>query len=488
MPKKRATSTTSKTSVKKKTATKKKSVAPKASTKTATATKRSTKKSVKKKTSRKVPEKQLTRADLPPELIAQITSELRAELRSEIDFKVQTAIAREREYLASITAPCRYRPYDEPESNLDERRRLPSQPERSRPQIKFVNEISDEFLRVEEERKRRWKDLKPQYDRGIELMEKYGKKIMNLPGVTGLHVGFKRKSNKITYPLQYALRISVMKKRDKNDPRISKLLPSEIHGYPTDILERKFESLTESMSAEKTYSAGAMGGPSGQPFNTAPVHPLNGGIVIAPKDRPGNWGTLGIILRNDYLIPFGITCAHVARKANTEVCHPANAESIGSVVYSTNYADRYQDLSFIKINDEFHCDTSKIIKTGMDGNDPVLTASMTPAEHWNVAFKIGAATNPEEVVRGRVQAVKARVKLSDGRDMVDQIIVTRDPGTSHPLVSPGDSGSVLLSLTEHDKIVHLIGLVHARTEDGEIVASHWSGVDAHFKEATKDIR
>jgi hypothetical protein len=479
MPKKRATSTASKTSVKKKTATKKKSVAPRASTKASSASKRSTKKTAKKKTAPKVTEKKLTRADLPPELIAQITSELRAELRSEIDFKVQTAIAREREYLASITTPCRYRPYDELEADLEER---------PLPQIKFLNEIPDDFLRVEDERTQRWKDLKPQYDRGIELMDKYGKEIMNMPGVTGLHVGFKRKNNTIIHPLQYSLRISVNRKRQKNDARIFKILPDYIDGYPTDILEREFESLGDCIPTDSIVNTAEAIGSGNSTFHNTLVRPLRGGIPIAAEGTPNNWGTLGILGFGNDRKYYGLTCSHVVNQqgkqgdtVNSIVIQPPSSSStasrtIGEVIDSVR--DDQVDVSIIEINESVEAEFGQIYDERTNSQRLSIQLNEGNAQLGRSAFLAGAASNPIRKARGRIQCIKGHIRTTDNHVFYDQIFVDKFKLSDADIIKPGDSGSILLmtGLQYSSSLRHsAIGIVHAKDlEKGAIVACPWS--------------
>ena len=59
--------------------------------------------------------------------------------------------------------------------------------------------------------------------------------LLKIPGVTGVDVGRKIVGGRKTDTL--AIRVYVEKKRDV--PKIE-LIPSEIEGIPTDVIERKF--------------------------------------------------------------------------------------------------------------------------------------------------------------------------------------------------------------------------------------------------------
>lgn len=481
MPKKRAASSTSNPPAKKKAASKKKSKTTATSKSNPRSTTKTTKRTAKKSSTKRVVSSKLTMKEVPSELIEQIASEIREELRSEIDTKVQSAIAKEREYLASISTPCRYRPDDEDvQRSYDGRKTLSNKEQVPKTKIRFVNEIPDEYLRVEDERKRRWKQLKPQYDRGIELMEKYGKKIMNTPGVTGLHVGFKRENDKIIHPLQYSLRISVRRKRDKTDPRIFKKLPSRIDGYPTDVLEREFESLGDCEPADSIIDGAIAINSANQIFDNTVVDPLCGGIPISALDTPNNWGTFGITGRGNDGKYYGLTCDHVAskrRSANTtEVIQPPLSEIvdlrvIGRVVESVR--NQSVDMSIIEL--DYKAGVGKFYQFH-DAVGPTPLLNIGSAKYEQSAFLVGAASSPKAMNTGRIQAVLGHVRTTDNHIFYDQVIVVKRKDSDADLIKPGDSGSVLfvknpnLGPRPH---YSAIGLAHTKANNGAIVACPW---------------
>jgi len=56
---------------------------------------------------------------------------------------------------------------------------------------KFLNAVPEESRSIEIERRERWSELLPDYEQGLELVRKFGPKLMKHPEVTGIHVGFK---------------------------------------------------------------------------------------------------------------------------------------------------------------------------------------------------------------------------------------------------------------------------------------------------------
>ena len=63
-------------------------------------------------------------------------------------------------------------------------------------------------------------------------------KLLKLAGVTGVDIGYKISEGKKTDDI--AIRVYVEKKKDTKDIPKNQLIPKEIHGVPTDVIERKF--------------------------------------------------------------------------------------------------------------------------------------------------------------------------------------------------------------------------------------------------------
>lgn len=353
---------------------------------------------------------------------------------------------------------------------------------------KFLNPVPQESKSIEEERQQRWPELMQQYQKGTELIRKYGDRLLKNAEVTGVHVGFKRIGDQIVRPLRYCIRISVRRKRKPEDQRIVKPLPKTLQGFPVDVFERTYETIADTMT-QPTRGASkntkSLKSKSNQPYHNAIIDPLRGGIVIADKDTPENWGTLGLIGKDRNGKRYGLTCAHVAGSSQSRssvVTQPAKLTAktvireIGKVVYSAR--NNSVDASVIEIDGQWKSRRQAILS----GKENYLAGSIGfgSAIPEARAFKIGAATNPEALVHGRIQITTGVVEIKGFGTMTDQIVVVNDSGKGYELIKPGDSGAVLLMMTDHEDVFVVVGLVHAKTSDGAIVACPWNKVLEHF--------
>lgn len=366
---------------------------------------------------------------------------------------------------------------------------------------KFLNAVPEESRSIEIERRERWSELLPDYEQGLELVRKFGPKLMKHPEVTGIHVGFKRIRNCIVRPLQYCIRLSVRRKRPTNDHRIVDPLPKSINGYQVDVFERTYETIADSMSTTSHLVA-----PANIPLNTVPtkppkskrsksklqlphnntiIEPLRGGVVIADIDTPENWGTLGLIGKGQSGKKYAITCSHVASKRRNRkatVTQPAALDAqtptrvIGHVAYSARNSSI--DAAVVELVDGIKSRRQAIIA----GSNNYLAGAIGfgAAIPESRAFKIGAASDPNAIVHGRIQLTTGIVDIKGFGTMTDQIVVINDNGGNFELIRPGDSGSVLLMMTSAPDVFLVVGLVHARTSDGAIVACPWNKILEHF--------
>jgi len=366
---------------------------------------------------------------------------------------------------------------------------------------KFLNAVPEESRSIEIERRERWSELLPDYEQGLELVRKFGPKLMKHPEVTGVHVGFKRIRNCIMRPLQYCIRLSVRRKRPTNDHRIVDPLPKSINGYPVDVFERTYETIADSMSttlphtslshspsntlATKPHKRKRSKSKLQLPHNNTIIEPLRGGVVIADIDTPENWGTLGLIGKGQSGKKYAITCAHVASKRRNRkatVTQPAALDAttptrvIGQVAYSARNTSI--DAAVIELVDGIKSRRQAVIA----GSNNYLAGAIGfgAAIPESRAFKIGAASDPNAIVHGRIQLTTGIVDIKGFGTMTDQIVVINDNGNNFELIRPGDSGSVLLMMTSAPDVFLVVGLVHARTSDGAIVACPWNKILEHF--------
>jgi hypothetical protein len=155
-----------------------------------------------------------------------------------------------------------------------------------------------------------------------DIKKKAKRKLLDLPGVTGVGVGYKDVDGKETK--DPAIRVYVKKKRSK----VSKddLIPPEIGGAITDIIEQPGESIAYSNPRIRGQQTGEL---------------LVGGAEIGPartfRNKP-NGGTIGIVVggRNEPMI---LSSYHVLavdkdykQKGNKLISQPAGTRSIVAIL------------------------------------------------------------------------------------------------------------------------------------------------------------
>ena len=103
-------------------------------------------------------------------------------------------------------------------------------------------------------------------------------------------------------------------------------------------------------------------------------------------------------------------------------------------------------------------------------------------EHNTQCFKIGAMSGTGEEV-GVVENVNEQLDIAGFGFMKNQIVVRPLPSSTSKLIEEGDSGSILIArMTRKNRIsLKVVGLVHAMTDDGGIVACHFSRVLERFR-------
>lgn len=117
-------------------------------------------------------------------------------------------------------------------------------------------------------------------------------RLLKIPGVTGVDVGYKEVKGKKTGII--AIRVLVEKKKKKTDVPAAERIPETIDGHPTDVIERKFE--LHQFKARKAVEELV------PEADTGTYTPLKGGISIGPCRSVGGYvyvGTLGAIVTDN---------------------------------------------------------------------------------------------------------------------------------------------------------------------------------------------
>jgi hypothetical protein len=158
--------------------------------------------------------------------------------------------------------------------------------------------------------------IDPALRRAKEAIEK---RLLNLPGVSGVDIGYKEVGGKRTDKL--AIRVLVRKKRDvRPDERV----PASVEGFPTDVIERRYEPQVLALDVEGLAQADA-----GQ-YET-----LVGGISIGPCRPIGGTvlgGTLALPVMDKatgkamVLSNFHVLCGDLSWTVGDSITQPARID------------------------------------------------------------------------------------------------------------------------------------------------------------------
>lgn len=318
--------------------------------------------------------------------------------------------------------------------------------------------------------------------RAEQVLKARRDELMQLPDVNGLHVGYRRRKGKISYPLEICIRIHVdTKYPNPKDGRIVSSFPDQFDGVPVDILCRRYEII-----AGPRDPANRVADPAST-TNLPPTRrfdPLRGGIAIANANNVENWGTLGLpVFRNGELVL--LTNAHVALSGSSTfpqpVLHPpiVGGPVVGELTSgssSFSIRDESMDAAFITIKGA----SAKVKLFGPDRDFTNLPLRIGYASNSQEVFIIGAASELNGGV-GRIQTIHGTVDIRGFKTMKNQIIATpNDPAI--PMLIPGDSGSVLLAFSDATETsLDVVGLVHAKGDDGALIATPIQRIQELFR-------
>jgi hypothetical protein len=169
-----------------------------------------------------------------------------------------------------------------------------------------------------------------QINRLLPIKQAAEKKLITLPGVTGVDVGFKEVGGQPT-PV-YAILVFV-KKKGRYKPKDE--IPKQIAGVPTDVIEATFTHRTAAVAAEPA-------------IDTKRYDPVQGGSCIAPARFNNYYGSLGMLVKDNksggqlWLSAYHVLCKDESWSnpgVDRRITQPAiveggnaNADSIGDVL------------------------------------------------------------------------------------------------------------------------------------------------------------
>ena len=327
-----------------------------------------------------------------------------------------------------------------------------------------------------------WAAITEQREHVLAVFEEHHDHLLSHPDVCGAHVGLKRKSGKVVYPMKYVIRLHVAKKWPKGHP----MLRQEI-----DVDQFKDQNV-EIDVMERSYRLLSTDGETEDDSNFIPG-PFTGGRPIAPNDFPDHWGTMGMIVFFGGQ-PHYLTNEHVAGKPGTSI-----RESEQGLTASGNHGIVGNVVNSIR-NSTIDCaiiapSGNRRKSLGIIGPDGLLPGIYVPRkltsvdEHRTEVFKIGARTGFKPIRVGVVKNINTSIEIS-GMQMTGQIIV--ESTDDERIIAPGDSGSIALVKGEQNgtTINFVVGLVHAETvsttESGEVsgrgmVANHFENVESALR-------
>jgi hypothetical protein len=288
-----------------------------------------------------------------------------------------------------------------------------------------------------------------------QAKEQIERELLNYPGVTGVDIGYKEVGGQRTD--QLAIRVLVKKKRA--DVRPEERVPETIGGFPTDVIERRYELQMLAVDAELLMLQA----------DAQQYDPLKGGISVGPCRPVGGTvlsGTLGLIVTDNatgkpmLLSNFHVLCGDRTWTVGDAVAQP------GRVDQGTCPAATVGALQRAVLDDKVDCAVA----------DVTARASTTEIVDIGVVRGMNTVTIGDPV-RKRGRSTGLTYGFVDGLDLtiivpypgIGEVTLTNQIGvrpdtTKNPKFSAsGDSGSAVVNAA------------------GEVVGLHFAGnpADGH---------
>lgn len=270
----------------------------------------------------------------------------------------------------------------------------------------------------------------------LNVKEEIQHELLKLPGVHAVGLGRKETGGLQNGPV--AIRIVVEKKLKTGQLDSTQMIPRDIKGFPTDILEcPRLGSLSETPLATG---------------DTRLYYPLRGGIRICPDPRvdpkPG-FGTLGLIVQGPNGTPCILTAQHVIGIGS--VFQPDTGTSAvaqyvrGNIGLDCSISELYPDINWY----------NWVLEIGAVQGQFNVTEHNTPYP----VRKRGYSTGYSDC---RITMVYVTGNAANGSSYEDNLWVSGPSGT----LEPGDSGAVLV-----DDCNRVVGLLRERTSSTAALAS-----------------
>jgi len=285
--------------------------------------------------------------------------------------------------------------------------------------------------------------------------------LLNYPGVTGVDIGYKEVQGRRTD--QLAVRVLVNRKRA--DLRPEDRVPESVGGFPTDVIERRYELQVLAVDAELLVVQA----------DTASYDSLRGGISIGPCRPVGGTvlgGTLALVVQDRatgkpmLLGNFHVMCGDHTWAVGDAIAQPARIDQ-GTCPSAT---------------------VGTLQRAALDGKVDAAVADLTARTATSEIVDIGAVTGTNVVkiddpVRKRGRSTGLTYGFVDGVDLTvivpypgigevtlsNQIGIRPDTTRNPKFSASGDSGSAVVN------------------DRGEVVGLHFAGNSADGHSAANPI-
>ena len=281
--------------------------------------------------------------------------------------------------------------------------------------------------------------------------------LLKIPGVNAVDVGYKYVNGKRTD--EVAIRVHVSKK--KKTVAKDEMIPKEINGIKTDVIEGTYEAQTASKKKLPTVDAQA---------DTVKYRPLQGGISIGPDRSVGGYiyaGTLGCMVKDNtngktvMLSNFHVMCIDNTWHAGDQMDQPSlidtgtNADGVGALIRAV--LSSHVDGAIASINAGISANATVV---GIGNVNGTATAVLGSAVR-----KRGRTT---ALTYGTIDGLSGSVNVNYGaglgtRTLTDQIFIKADTAHNAMFSDHGDSGSVIM-----DSNNNVVGLLFAGSGDTTI--------------------
>lgn len=266
----------------------------------------------------------------------------------------------------------------------------------------------------------------PNYSRLVQCLKERRADLLARSDVNALWIDYKTTGGCETDTL--VLKFAVAKKKPANELKPEQILPKEIDGFLTDVVERKASrpQIEEDFQEDQVDAALAV----------KPPTTLRGGQSIGPRTVPST-GTIAYFFRDGNSALGVATSGHVLKK---------NTYAISPSLTHQGTANDVIGKAVIKVAPPTSNRTEGVFVPFQDGGAPssfslvdgTVVGSTGTAKQGDMVKYYGAETGG--FVNGVVKDVNWSGKV--GRDQfVDQIYVTETQS------KPGDSGSLLIKST-----------------------------------------